>query len=171
MAEAAASESQALDEELDFYRDDDDVAIVFYDPDGTKHWCLGNIEETSVAKGAVDERRALGGNGPAYLLGLDKVYKPNGVYVNDSKGMFILRWYKEVDKNGKELEGYQNKECAAYKLMTNNDGVPFCWTSTIQIVSKVYLKKHSSQPRSYTLNKKDAKMVEKDVAKRVVVGQ
>ena len=84
--------------------------------------------------------------------------------------LLILRWYKEVDKNGKELEGYQNKECAAYKLMTNNDGVPFCWTSTIQIVSKIYLKKHSSQPRSYTLNKKDAKMVGTDVAKRVVVG-
>ena len=35
---------------------------------------------------------------------------------------------------------------------------------------KVYLWR-KDQPRTYTLNKKDAKMVEKDVAKRVVVGQ
>ena len=73
-------DGDSLDDELDFYRDDDDVAVLFIMEDGSKVWCLGNIEETSVAKGTVDERRALGGNGPAYLLGLDKVYKPNGVY-------------------------------------------------------------------------------------------
>ena len=47
--------------------------------------------------------------------------------------MFILRWYKEADKNGKE------------------------------IISKVYLRR-KDQPRTYTLNKKDAKMV-KDAVK------
>ena len=31
-------------------------------------------------------------NGASYLLGLDKDYKPKGVYVDDAKGMFILRW-------------------------------------------------------------------------------
>ena len=36
-----------------------------------------------------------------------------------------------------------------------------------QLVSKVYLKKHSSQPRSYTLNKKDAKMVSSAAMKKL----
>jgi hypothetical protein len=73
--------------------------------------------------------------------------------------MFILRWYKEVNRDGKELSGYQNKECAAYKLTLNNDGVPFRWTPNVQLITKVYLKKHLSQARTYTLNKKDVKMI------------
>ena len=73
--------------------------------------------------------------------------------------MFILRWYKEVNRDGKELSGYQNKECAAYKLTLNNDGVPFVWTPNVQLITKVYLKKHLSQARTYTLNKKDVKMI------------
>ena len=81
--------------------------------------------------------------------------------------MFILRWYKEVDKTGKELAGYQNPECAAYKLTLDNDGAPFQWTPNVQLISKVYLKKHTSQPRTYSLNKKDAKMVKDAVAKKL----
>ena len=77
---------ETLDEELDFYRDDDDVAVLFILDDGSKVWCLGNIEEVAVARGAVDERRALGGTGASYLLGLDKDYKPNGVFLDDPKG-------------------------------------------------------------------------------------
>ena len=67
-----------LDTELDFYRDDDDVAVLFLQPDGTKVWRLGNIEELAVANITVDERRAISDAGAAYLLGLDKVYKPDG---------------------------------------------------------------------------------------------
>eukprot|EP00966_Prymnesium_polylepis_P222897 5156289-Prymnesium_polylepis.1 len=78
--------------------------------------------------------------------------------------MFILRWCKEVDKNGKELSGYQNPACAGYKLL-NNDGAGFCWTSNIQLTSKVYLKKHTRQARTYTLHKKDSKMVDMGAAK------
>ena len=79
----------------------------------------------------------------------------------------ILRWYKEVDKDGKELSGYQNKECVAYKITLNNDGVPFQWTPNLQLISKVYLKKNLSQGRTYTLKKKDAKMVKAGVAKKL----
>ena len=81
--------------------------------------------------------------------------------------MFILRWYKEVNRDGKELSGYQNKECAAYKLTLNNDGVPFQWTPNVQLITKVYLKKHRSQARTYTLNKKDAKMITTAMAKKL----
>ena len=44
---------------------------------------------------------------------------------------------------------------------------PFVWTSHFQIISKVYLEKHSSQPRTYLLNKKDGKMVKSGMAKMV----
>ena len=37
----------------------------------------------------------------------------------------------------------------AYKLTLNNDGEPFRWTSNVQLISKVYLKKHTTQPRTY----------------------
>ena len=155
-----------LDEELDFYRDDDDVAVLFYQEDGTKIWCLGNIEEVAVARDTVDERRAIASTSATYLLGLDKDYMPKGVFVDDPKGLFILRWYKEVDKNGKELSGFQNPKCAGYKLTSNNCGEPFRWTGNVQLISKVYLKKHTSQMLTYILNKKDAKMVQDSVAKK-----
>ena len=115
----------------------------------------------------MDERRALANNGAQYLLGLDKDYKPGGVFIDDPKGMFVLRWYKEVDKQGKELSGYQNKECAGYKLMLNNDGTCFSWTSNVQLITKIYLQKHLNQPRTYTLNKKDTKMVTVAAASKV----
>ena len=121
----------------------------------------------AVARGTVDVRRALGGTAASYLLGLDKDYKPNGVFLDDPKGLFILRWYKEVDKDGKELSGYQNKEAVAYKLTLNNDGAPFRWTPNVQLITKVYLKKHLSQPRTYTINKKDKKMVGSAMAKKL----
>ena len=73
--------------------------------------------------------------------------------------LFVLRWYKEVDANGAELSGYQNKECKAYKLMRNNDGVAFRYTSQVQIISKVILKRHRNQAMTFTLNASDKKMV------------
>ena len=45
-----------------------------------------------------------------------------------------------------------------------NDGAHFCWTPNVQIISKVYLRR-KDQPRTYALNKKDAKMVS-DAAKK-----
>ena len=150
---------EALDEELDFYKDDDDVAVAFTGSTGEKWFCLGNIEETTVATTAVDERRACSDRGADYLRTLNKVYKRDGVYIQDQKGLFVLRWYKEVDANGAELSGYQNKECKAYKLMRNNDGVAFRYTSQVQIISKVILKHHRNQAMTFTLNASDKKMV------------
>ena len=49
----------------------------------------------------------------------------------------------------------------------DNDGDPFVWTSNFQVISKVYLEKHSSLPHTYLLNKKDAKMVQQGMAKMV----
>ena len=92
-------------------------------------------------------------------LGVDR---PGGVFINDPKGLFVLRWYKEVDGSGKPLTGrrYQNKGCKAYELCAFNDGDRFCWTPQAHLVSKVYLKKHPTLPFfCYTINAKDKKMV------------
>ena len=69
--------------------------------------------------------------------------------------------YKEVDAAGKVPNGrrYQNPGCKAYELCSFNDGDRFCWTAQSQLISKVYLKKHPTLPRCYTLNAKDKKMV------------
>ena len=147
-----------LDNELDFYRDDDDVAVLFT-LGGKKVWCIGNVEEVAVVRGNVDETQALSGERGAYLANLDKDYKPGGVFVDDPKGAFIFRWYREVDASGHMLTGYQNKNCKGYKLTLNNDGEPFYWVGNVQLISKVYLKKHPSQARTYTLNNKDKHMV------------
>ena len=65
------------------------------------------------------------------------------------------------------VRGHQNKECVAYKLTLDNDGEPFRWTPNVQLITKVYLKKHLLQPRTYTHNKKDAKLVATAVAKKL----
>ena len=122
----------------------------------SKVWCLGNIEEVAIANSTVDERRAISDHGAAYLLGLDKVYKPDGVFIDDPKGVFILWWYTEVDKNGATLVGYQHKACVGYRLMTNNNDEHFQWTSNVQLISKVYLKMHTNL-KWHILNSKDKK--------------
>ena len=88
-----------------------------------------------------------------------------GVFIDDPKGVFILRWYKEVDANGNELNGYQRKECKFYKLMANNDGATFAWTSNLQIVSKVFLKKSLVHSRAYTFAQSDKRMLNGKVAR------
>ena len=62
---------------------------------------------------------------------------------------------------------YQNPQTAAYQLTLGNDGDPFVGTSNFKVISKVYLEKHSSLPRTYLLNKKDGKMVRDGMAQMV----
>ena len=50
---------------------------------------------------------------------------------------------------------YQNRACKYYKLTSDNDGEAFRWTSSYQIISKVYLKKHSTLPLCYSLSAAD----------------
>ena len=54
---------------------------------------------------------------------------------------------------------YQNEQCKFYELTLDNDGTPFVYTANVQLITKVYLNKHSTLPRCYELNKKDKKMV------------
>ena len=123
---------------------------------GTTAWVIGNIEEVAVTRGE------LRGNTAEHLLRMEKDYRPGGVYINDPKGVFIFRWYKEVDGEGKALPTgprYQNRGCKAYELCAFNDGDRFSWMAQSQLTSKVYLRKHPSLPYCYFLNAQDKKMV------------
>ena len=60
-----------------------------------------------------------------------------------------------------------SKALAKAVVLSDNDGAPFQWTPNVQLISKVYLKKHQGQSRTYTLNKKDAKMVRDAMAKKI----
>ena len=55
--------------------------------------------------------------------------RSNGVFINDPKGLFILRWYREVKGDGTPPDGprprYQNRACKYYKLTSDNDGEAF----------------------------------------------
>lgn len=66
----------AVDPDLDYITDDDDLAVLFQLNDGTKVWVLGNVEAVAVARGAVDKSRAVGPNAASYLRGLDADERP-----------------------------------------------------------------------------------------------
>ena len=51
--------------------------------------------------------------------------------------------------------------------MSDNDGEAFRWTNNYQIISKVYLKKHSTLPHCYSLSAADKKMVTSTMQKMV----
>ena len=153
------------------------VAVLFYVDDKNtgstkKAWILGNIEEVATVRGTLDERRALATDSARYLQGLDRIlpldkdYRPR-VHIDDPNGVFILRWYREVDRRGNLLTGYQNKACAGYRLMEDNDEEPFFWTANVQVISKVYLAKHPTKDGLCTLNKSDEKMLKESLTKKL----
>ena len=146
--------------------DDDDIAVLFTLGDGSKVWALGNVEAVAVARGNVDEKRAVGSGSGSYLASLDADERPlKGVHVDDPKAMFLLRWYQEVDADGtvfKDTNGtetYQNRGCKGYYLPLDNGSYAFEWTSMHQVMTAVHLKPHSSKSRTFTLPAGDKKTV------------
>ena len=95
--------------------------------DSSKVFAIGNIEQVAVADGTVDARRATGSSSAEYLRQLSMSQRSNGVFINDPKGLFILRWYREVKGDGTPPDGprYQNRACKYYKLTSDNDGEAF----------------------------------------------
>ena len=59
----------------------------------------------AVADGTVDARRATGSSSAEYLRQLSMSQRSNGVFINDPKGLFILRWYREVKGDGTPPDG------------------------------------------------------------------
>ena len=133
---------------------DDDIAVLFTLGDGSKVWALGNVEAVAVARGNVDEKRAVGRGSGSYLASLDADERPlKGVHVDDPKAMFLLRWYQEVDADGtvfKDTNGtetYQNRGCKGYYLPLDNGSYAFEWTSMHQVMTAVHLKVIHGCPR------------------------
>ena len=73
--------------------------------------------------------------------------------------MFLFRWYQEIDKNGKVLTGYQNKECRGFYLPLDNGGYGFEWVSNLQVITAVHLKPHATKNRTYQLPATNKKTV------------
>ena len=71
---------------------------------------LPSTRQVAVADGTVDARRATGSSSAEYLHQLSMSQRSNGVFINDPKGLFILRWYREVKGDGTPPDGprYQN---------------------------------------------------------------
>ena len=162
----------AIDPDLDYITDDDDLAVLFTLSGGSKVWLLGNVEAVAVARGTVDKARAVGQHAASYLLGLDADERPiKGVHVDDPKAMFLLRWYQEVDANGKVFVGrdkvptYQNKGCKGYYLPLDNGGFPFEWTSNLQVITAVHLKPLKTKNRMYTIPAADKRTIEESMKK------
>ena len=137
------------------------MAIYFTVADGKKVWVLGNVEEVAVIRGTIDEAKAVGSNSASYLLGLEKDARPiKGTYVNDEKAVFILRWYQEMDKNGKVFKDtYQNKGCTQYYLPLDNGGHTFQWTSNLQAITAVRLDPSAHRNRVFVLPSSNKKTI------------
>ena len=162
----------AIDPDLDYITDDDDLAVLFTLGNGSHVWVLGNVEAVAVARGTVDKARAVGTNAASYLRGLDADERPiKGVHINDPKAMFLLRWYQEVDSKGKVFMGrdrmptYQNKGCKSYYLPLDNGCFPFEWTSNLQVITAVHLKPLKTKNRMYTMPAADKQTIEEAMKK------
>ena len=79
----------------------------------------------------------------------------------------MVPWGEKGDGTPPDGPRYQNRACKYYKLTSDNDGEAFRWTSNYQIISKVYLKKHSTLPLCYSLSAADKKMVTSTMKKMV----
>ena len=64
------------------------------------------------ARTTVDVRRATGSSSAEYLRQLSMSQCSNGVFINDPKGLFILRWYREEKGDGTPPDGlrYQSEQ-------------------------------------------------------------
>ena len=79
--------------------------------------------------------------------------------------MYLLRWYREVDANGKVFKTsrgiptYQNKGCKAYYLPLDNGLYPFEWVSNFQTITAVHLQPHKTKNRTFVLAAKEKKTI------------
>jgi hypothetical protein len=113
-------------------REDGALVAVFEHADGTLYWLPGHIEELRVAKSDVSEDRIAS----EQLQRVEKQYVKE-VAINDCRGIYLMRWYVEVGKNGKDLSGYGNPGCIGYRRTSDNNKEPFRWMSNYQVLAAV----------------------------------
>ena len=95
---------------------------------------------------------------------IDKRYVSE-VALDDRRGILLMRWYVEVDKDGKDLDGYQDKRCAGYRLTSDNNGDPFRWMSNYQVLLPVEMAVRSHPScKMHRVHATDLKLVEERFA-------
>jgi hypothetical protein len=77
------------------------------------------------------------------------------VSIDDPRAVFVFRFYVEVEKNGKDLDGYQNPQCHAYRLTYDNNGDAWRFTSNFQVISVVQMLRHDVLPGQIFVMRKD----------------
>ena len=95
---------------------------------------------------------------------IDKRYVSE-VALDDRRGILLMRWYVEVDKDGKDLDGYQDKRCAGYRLTSDNNGDPFRWMSNYQVLLPIEMAVRSHPScKMHRVHATDLKLVEERFA-------
>ena len=69
--------------------------------------------------------------------------------------IFVFRFYVEVDKDGKDLPGYQHPQRHAYRLTFDNNGDAWRFTSNFQVISVVQMLRHEVLPGQIFVMRKD----------------
>ena len=69
------------------------------------------------------------------------------ISIDDPRAVFLVAWYVEVDKHGKDLSGYQNRACAGYRMPVLDNTEPYRWISNYQVISAVEMTRHAMLPR------------------------
>lgn len=122
------------EEEASTLKEDGALVAVFEREDGSLYWLPGWIEELRVATNDLSDERITSDQ----LQRVEKRYVEE-VAVNDSRGIYLIRWYVEVGKDGKDLKGYGNRGCMGYRLTSDNNSEPFRWLSNYQVLAPVQM--------------------------------
>lgn len=111
--------------ERDVITYDNNLVVLWLDDDGRWSWALGHVEAIIVARTAVPANKC---SPPELLVAARTADFRHQVDIDDPNAMFQFRWFSELDKNGKPLEGYGNPACAAYHLPISEHAPVFEWT-------------------------------------------
>ena len=158
---------EAVDEELDFLEEDDNIVAVFEHEDGSLYWVVGSIQyvcTTDVRHRHPQNFRRRFAGAPLALVarscmrraltvvdwcGAQRLDKQDHkrISIDDPRAVFLVAWYVEVDKHGKDLPGYQNRACAGYRMPVLDNTEPYRWISNYQVISAVEMMRHPMLPR------------------------
>ena len=111
--------------ERDVITYDDNLVVLWLDDAGLWSWALGHVEAIIVARTAVPANKC---SPPELLIAARTADFRHQVDIDDPNAMFQFRWFSELDKNGKPLEGYGNPACTAYHLPISEHAPVFEWT-------------------------------------------
>jgi hypothetical protein len=146
--------------EVSTLREDGALVAVFERDNGSIYWLPGFIEEVRMAKSDFSDERITSDQ----LQRVDKQYVKE-VAINDSRGIYLLRWYVEVSIDGKDLIGYGNRGCVGYRLPSDNNKEPFVWMSNYQVLAPVEMRmREHATCKMFVIQATDLKVVKQRFA-------